>query len=256
MLELVKISVSLVFLVVASVYDYRSREVPNFIWILFIPIALALTVTEVFTSSLPFTLVLRFLISASISIAIFMAVFYLGFFGGADAKALIGLSLIVPWQPSLAKPLLGYALPLYPISIFDNAVLLSLLVLPYALLRNLFWKIGTGQEFFEGLESEASVKKACALIFCLKVKSSKIKPYDSVAEDTSVLPGGEVRKKLLLLRKLEDEEHQPVKHEGLPNYVFINVALPMILFITAGLVMALLIGDVIFWLIISLVFGR
>jgi len=254
-LEIAKILISLGFLIWASIEDYRTREVTNLIWVIFIPIALALTGFEILTSNIQYTLILRLFVVVGISAVIFIAVFYFGLFGGADVKALIALSLMLPWQPGLAKPLLDSLLPLFPLSIFINSMFLALFILPYALLRNLFWKVRTKQSLFEGLESETLFRKACSLILCYKVKSSKMKSYDSLAEKFSVSDEGMMRKKLVFSTRVEDMEPPSTDSKNLPQHVFVNIAMPTIVFITAGLVVSLLIGDIVFWLMIRLMFG-
>ena len=50
MLELVKAVASLTFLLVASYFDYREREVPDTVWVVFILATLPLTLIELYFS--------------------------------------------------------------------------------------------------------------------------------------------------------------------------------------------------------------
>ncbi len=93
-LEAIRILLSFSFLVVSSWYDFKTREVPNKIWILFAPSGFVLSILHYLLferSSLPIFWILSLFITVGISLAIF----YLGFFGGADAKALI---FSTPWR--------------------------------------------------------------------------------------------------------------------------------------------------------------
>ncbi len=73
--------------------DYRTREVSNKIWLAFAPIALAVNLTAFLLyepSQLP-----QYGVSFAITTAISLALFYGGGFGGADAKALMCIALIL-----------------------------------------------------------------------------------------------------------------------------------------------------------------
>jgi len=249
MLEHVKVAVSLLSLLAASYFDYKNREVPDVVWAMFAPSALSLTVIEVYLSNFSFSLIRGILLSASISAGAFITIFYLGFYGGADAKALISLSLAVPLPPSqLVSPMLGYVVPLFPVSILNNTLALAVLTLPYAPISNLLWRIKNKSPLFAGLESEPILKKVAACVFCVKKGKSKIKPYHSIAETVTVAPDGEVSRKISIAWRVE-EARSEVDYEALPPDVFVSFSLPMLLFITLGFVTALFLGDVVVWLV-------
>ena len=101
--ELSRIFASLLFLTISSWYDYKLREVPNRVWAFFAPTAFALISLQLCFDHLmganpvPVFWLLSFAVTAGISLLLF----YAGFFGGADAKALICMAIALPVYPSL-----------------------------------------------------------------------------------------------------------------------------------------------------------
>lgn len=227
---------------VASIYDYRTREVPNTVWKIALPISIGITTFEFMFSSPTVISALVTSLAIGIPTAIFIGVFYLGFFGGADAKALMTLSILIPFQPEIAQPFLG-VLPFFAMSIFNNSLLLSLLVIPYALVSNVMWKVRTQQALFEGFAGESVLKRIAATALCIKISSSSLKKYDFLAERGNEFGS----RRLILFQRLGDEEEpSTAKFENLPQYIFVSAGIPMIIFITAGFVVSLLVGDLIF----------
>ena len=105
-----RIIVSLAFLVYASWCDYKTREVSNSVWIVFAPIALLLTFAQLLFFP-PIGDVFQSMSYYGISVAITsvfsIALYYVGAFGGADAKALICIALAMPLPLSI-EPLSGF----------------------------------------------------------------------------------------------------------------------------------------------------
>jgi prepilin signal peptidase PulO-like enzyme (type II secretory pathway) len=94
-----------------------------------------------------------------------------------------------------------------------------------------------------------------------KVKVAELeKGHMYPLEDVSAEETGETERKLLVLPK--DEERETIvgrilnaKQEGkLPNDVWATLGLPLLVFITLGLIVSLVIGDLI-WLLLSLILG-
>jgi len=118
------------------------------VWAILAPSALALTAFQFFMSApeLLYTYVLSFAITSALALALF----YAGAFGGADAKALICLSLALPIYPMHLLQQPWFVSPLFPVTVFTNGVLLAALSVVYALFRNLLWKSKTKKGIFEG----------------------------------------------------------------------------------------------------------
>ncbi len=254
-LDVTRVAISLAFLTYASWSDYKTREVSNMVWMVFAPIALALTVVQFFILSPEslYTYVLSFAVTSILALALF----YTGAFGGADAKALMCLSLALPVPPLnfLQQP--WFISPLFPITVFTNGVLLAALSVIYALFRNILWKSKTNRGLFEGLEEESVGRKILTLLTGYKTKISTLKKREHLypLEDVYVNETGESRRKLLVFPK--DEEREDIiarllkaAEEELENEVLATPGLPLLIFITAGLIVALAYGDIV-WSILS-----
>ena len=241
-IELIKIISCLFFLIISSFHDYRDRRVPNKIFKIFTPIAATLTAIDILLATNPLTQLTNFTLNMAISLPIFYLIYYVGLFGGADAKIMITLSIAIPWPPKIVKPLIESNLPIFPISILNDTILSSVLTLPYALLSNLNWKIRKGQKLFEGLEKESLIKKISALVFCIKTEKARIRPYHMIAEDHG---------KIVLFRRVQEEDLSPKDLEGLPQSIFVTFSLPMLIFITIGFITAIYLGDFVIFLVRS-----
>jgi len=113
-------------LLYASVLDLRDRRVPVRTWYPMLVVAVPMVVLAYGALiSVDWTLAARYLALSLIFSAIFYLFAVLRLFGGADAYALIFISLCVPLFPF--PPLLGYPpLGFLPFSVLTNAVILNL----------------------------------------------------------------------------------------------------------------------------------
>lgn len=83
----------LIVFAVAAMQDYRKGEVSNKLW-LYAPVGLALTVVELALFS-PY--LFWYAVACMVFVAVFsLAMFFMGWVGGADSKALITLSVSFP----------------------------------------------------------------------------------------------------------------------------------------------------------------
>jgi preflagellin peptidase FlaK len=187
-----------------------------------------------------------------------LAVFYAGGFGGADAKALMCIALALPVYPGYLLPQpIGLFSPLFPLTIFTNSVLLGALSVFYALIRNLIWKTRNKGNLFNGLETESFGHKILALISGYKVNLSKLKAgHLYPLEDVEVSDDGEAKRKLMVFPKDEEKEEiisriiENKKEKRLEDGVWVTPGLPLLIFITAGLMVALAYGDII-WILLG-----
>jgi preflagellin peptidase FlaK len=260
----VRIIICLVFFVYTSWSDYKTREVSNNIWILFAPLAFALTFTELFLYKETSTM-LSYGISFSLTTAFALILFYSGGFGGADAKALICLALALPFYPqNLFTPLSREISPIsqtfFPFTVFSNSVLLAAATAIYMLFHNIFWHIKTGRKLFEeGYQNESLGRKILVLITGYKVSVNKLKEKWHLypLEDTEENPENGFKRKLVLIPKDEDRNMiverltKAVEAEKIQDTVWATPGLPMLIFITAGLIIALFFGDIV-WTCIRL----
>lgn len=255
-LDLIKVSVSAVSLTAASIYDIKFREVPDELWLLYGPTGLLLTVIQTVTNDLKLlqTAGLSLLVTSILSITIF----YLGLFGGADAKALICLSLTIPTPPTFKKTV--DTLPLFPITVFNNSVLTAALLTLAFLTYNLTWKLKTGKELFHDLESEPAYRKLTALMTGYKIEVGKLaeKQFTYPLEKVEIDEDGKVVRRLVLSARLEGDEEVERRlssMRGLNCEVWATPALPFLIFITLGFFLSLIAGDLIYTLIKTMFTG-
>jgi len=256
---------ALSFLFYASWSDYKTREVSNTVWILFAPLAFALAFLEIYIYE--FSQLSSYGICFGLTTAFAIILFYSGGFGGADAKALMCLALALPFHPeSLPSPLSGEISPIsqifFPITIFSNSVLLAAATAIYMLLRNIFRRQKTGERLFDkGHKDESFGRKILVLITGYKTSINKLKEKWHLypLEDVENVENG-FKRKLVVLPKDEGRNAiverlaEAVKRGVIRDGIWATPGLPMLIFITAGLIIALLLGDIV-WICISFLLG-
>jgi len=254
-----RVVLCLSFLIYASWSDHKTREVSNKVWVILGPLALALTGFQfLFYSSQPLQLLQSYVLSFAVTSVLAVAIFYAGGFGGADAKALMCIALALPVYPShLLSQAAEVFSPLFPLTIFTNSVLVGALSVFYVLFRNLLWKVRNGGGVFDGLETGSFGRKFLALVSGYKVELSKLKTgHMYPLEDVEVNDEGEAKRKLLVFPKDEEREEivsrilENVNEESLDGGVWATPGLPFLIFITAGLIVALAYGDIV-WILLS-----
>jgi len=265
-LTVASITVSLIILFYSSWSDHKTREVSNRVWAIYAPIALALTLSELLLfeqSQLPF-----YALSFGITTGIALLLFYVGGFGGADSKAFICIALALPFAPlALFTPLLADAISptsqiLFPITIFGNGVLFAAASCIYMILRNLIWHKKTRTKMFPGtLASESIGKKFLVLITGYKMSISKVKekwhifPMEDI-DDQDV----NLKRKLVIMpndegrEKIVDRLSTAAQENKIDSYIWATPGLPMLIFVTVGLVVALFLGDFV-WLLVRFILG-
>ncbi len=260
------IALSIIILLYASWRDHKAREVSNKVWLYYAPPALALSLAEILLfeqAQLPF-----YGLSFGITAGLSLLLFYAGGFGGADSKALMCLGLSLPFAPiALFVPILvGGLSPLmmmvFPLTVFSNAVLFAALTGVYMVARNVVWHRRNKTKMFSGtLASESAGKKLLVLITGYKMKVGKLKEKwhifpmedledkgDQVKRRLVVVPHDEGRDQIV--ERLDTAE----KTGKIDGYVWATPGLPMLIFVTAGLVVALVFGDLV-WMLVRFLLG-
>lgn len=259
-----KVAVSLILLLYASWSDYKTREVSNKVWIFYAPIALILSITEytIFNfSKLPL-----FGLSVGFTFLIAFLLFYSGGFGGADSKAFMCISLALPFStemlflPITPQGVSPLAQLLFPMVILSNSVLIAATSAGYILFRNIIQRIRQNKKFFEGsLKSESYGKKLVVLITGYRIPIQKLKEKWHIypMEDIEQTENTKIKRKLVIIPKDEgrneilDRLSKAIESKRISNYIWSTPGLPMLIFVTIGLLVALLFGDIV-WMLMSL----
>jgi preflagellin peptidase FlaK len=262
------VTVTLAFLLYASWSDYKTREVSNRVWAVYAPIAVALSLAEILLYDL--SKLAFFGLSFGLTAAFALLLFYAGGFGGADSKALMCIALALPFFP---EPLLTPVVPsgispisqiLFPVTILSNSVLIAAASGLYLLVVNLVRRASTGKALFEGtLAQESLGRKLVALITGQKVAINKLKakwhvyPMEDIEEENGENPP---KRKLVIIPRNESRDEivarlsRAAERGKIDPNVWATPGLPMLIFMTIGLIVALVFGDII-WIVISRLLG-
>jgi preflagellin peptidase FlaK len=263
-----RVAITLAILIYSSWSDYKTREVSNRVWAIYAPIALILSLSELaLYDSSKLTL---FALSVGITIGFAFLLFYSGGFGGADSKAFMCIAIALPFFPTilLTPILVGGLSPIsqiiFPITILSNSVLIAALSAVFLLLRNLVRKITTGKALFEGtLATESLGKKILVLVTGQKFSLATLKAKWHVypMEDITLEEGeNQFKRKLVIMPKDEGRDEvverlSKAAQEGkIDERVWATPGLPMLIFVTVGLILALSLGDIV-WLLIGSIIG-
>lgn len=257
------IALSLGFLSYSSWRDYKSREVSNRVWAYYAPIALVLTLAELLLFD--FSMLPYFGLSFGLTAFFAILLFYSGGFGGADSKAFMCIALALPFAPvALISPLLSDGISpmaqyIFPLTIFSNSVLFAAASGIYMIVRNVVWHKRNHKKMFAGSLAKQSVgKKILVLITGYKMKISVLKekwhvfPMEDIEETET---SEELTRKLSIVPK-EDGRDKMVERLSnaidagkIDGYIWATPGLPMLIFVTLGLIVALFIGDIV-WLLV------
>ncbi len=261
-IALIRTIVTLSFLLYASWSDYKTREVNNTLWIFFAPPAFALTFTELlfYNPSILHLYGLCFALTSAFAITLF----YLGGFGGADAKALMCLALALPFFPEkLPTPLSGQISIIskyfLPFTVFSNSVIIAAATAIYIFAYNLIIHRKSGTALFEEkYKNEPLWRKILVLITGYKVPIEKLKEkwHYYPLEDIKEKEENQLQRKLIIMPNDDEREAiverlaKAIEERKIQNRVWASPGLPMLIFITAGLIAALLFGDFV-WMFVS-----
>jgi len=257
-LDSLSVIVCITFLVLGSWSDLKTREVSNKLWAVSLPIVIAVTAVRIYVSS---GLLFLYVTSISLSIVVSLAIFEVGFFGGADAKAMICLGVALPLFPDMFHPILGYFHPFFPIIALTNGFLMSLLSILYVVAKNLGWKLHAREPLFQGFEKEHFLKKLLIVFSGYRVELAELKKEIHLIpiEDVEEAGGTPLRKMRLFVGAEADRDSvvsrlEKYASKGLvPSMVWVTPGLPMLVFISFGFVASLVLGDILFYAIFSIV---
>jgi archaeal preflagellin peptidase FlaK len=254
LLDLAALFLTVGVLIAASLSDLKTREVSNKFWLVYGQGAVLLFALRLIFSpdAIPILLV-----AGGATIVVAFLLFQFGVMGGADSKALMCLALALPVAPSFLTPLWQPPFVFYPfpIAILVNSFLLSIGSAVFLLARNLFKRASAGK-LFQGFERESVLRKALVLLTSYKTSFSVLesKPYLYPAEEVSVVDSKPVRQFHLVASAAEERDKlvtglENYKEQGLfSDGVWVTPGLPHLVFITASLMVTLVVGDLMMWL--------
>ncbi|KCZ72904.1 Flp pilus assembly protein, protease CpaA [Candidatus Methanoperedens nitroreducens] len=240
MLDILKISFCIPFLLYSCYSDIKTRRVTNNLWLVMLVGSIFFILYDVSREGIGYLPGL--FISTGFIFLLVYIFFQLGTFGGADAKSLIVLSLILPAYPTFQA--FGYIFPLnkplidiFALGIFGNAVLLTIVVPAGLAVLNII-KMGLHIDkpayIFVGYKSRISELsgKHVRLIQDYEVINGEVRFYFKRG-------GVEINEKNIL-------ELKALSEKGLiDEEVWVTPSLPFMIPITAGFLVAVSYGDLI-----------
>ncbi|MEM3439697.1 MAG: A24 family peptidase C-terminal domain-containing protein [Candidatus Bathyarchaeia archaeon] len=253
--EAASVSLSILAILIASLFDLKYREVPDKLWALYAPPAIALTAIRL--SGLGMA-VWPSIASMALTLALSLGLYRLGAFGGADAKAFICLALSMPLNPSMLPSGGNFFHPFFPLTVICNSYLLSLSSIAYMAARNLLWALrNPGRGAFDGLEGEPAWRKAAAVLTGYKMRLGELaaKAHLYYPMEEVILDGG-IRRRLRISFSAKEEPGDYFKRLaeilGESEEIWATPGLPLLAFVALGLLIALLHGDISHGLIIAI----
>ena len=215
----IRILSALTMLSIATIIDLWKREINDVLWIFFGVISVVLIFFE--------PNIINSLVSVAISLIIApvaLLIWRIGIFGGADALGLIVLAALAP-QFSFSGNIVT------PFTALTNAAIISITPIFLNLIRNIIIML-KHKNIFDGFE-ETRIKKITAVFLGYRAKNPKFSFSIEKIE-------GKHKKLDFSLHHAENTEFC-----NKPN-TWVTPGIPYILYITAGFVVQLFIGDIIF----------
>ena len=277
-LPLLRIIVVASFLIYACQLDVKTRRVPNKVWLIMIGVGTPFVLYDLATGGMAY--LIRLTISVVLIYSVMALIFYMGHymggtFGGADAKAIIVLSYIMPVYPQmnlmrLSFPLFGTPFGIDPLDILIYQGLSASTVIMFLLIS--LYSSFAFTSFFNGLLIFILIP-LIILIYNLRyfnlkeVRENPILIFFSYRSKISDLKGKHVRlihdfngEKGKVVRKfkfsgvkLDDEmigKLEKWKKKGkIGEEVWVQALLPFMIAITLGFFTAVVFGNLMFVLV-------
>ena len=230
-LDVTRFIVGIVILTYASYTDIKTRRASNILWVIMGSIGAILLVIQYFTINFenPF-----YLIFIPIMIALMYVLFQLRLiFGGADAKAIMALAILVPFAPKILDfPILEASAISMPGSwiVFSNSVVVFLLI-PLSLL--IFNLAKRHIEF-----------PHCVLGYRMAVSKAKEKfvwPLEKVVDG---------KRKFAYMPKEFDAEDEIEKLENIGiKEIWVTPKIPFMIPLLVGFICTFILGDILSYLV-------
>jgi preflagellin peptidase FlaK len=237
-------------LLYACYSDLKTRTVANEVWLLMIAVGIPLAIYNLFLYGIPFLIRLVFSVFSTFLLAYLF--FNLNLFGGADAKSLISIAVLIPVNP-LSTSLIFDPLP-FAITVLFNGAIISAIVPPSMFFYNL------GDLHSKMLRTDlklAFIGYKMRIETLAKAKHKHLKLLHSYESEEGSGNAGTVKRKLIFGgAEIDDEMIDTLKQyrtQGkISEDVWVTPGLPYMLFITAGFFVALFYGNVILHILTAL----
>ncbi len=239
-----RILVAVLTMFYASMKDYQTREVSDWVWMASVPACLLLDGLELYLGDLS---VVAFLASLAVALIIGFALSYVGFFGGADAMALLLVAAAFPSYLNVPEFLLARVLFLPIVFVFFSSVILSVLY-PLSILVSNLNDLRKGRHLLRGLDVKRWLAK---LVLYATVRRVNLKQLHGSlrylpAEKVELQEGVPVRKPVYFVHAEADVDELSEKLESYSQLyaegVLASPTIPMVVLLSVGFLLANLVG--------------
>lgn len=242
---ILKFLISAACLSIASYSDWKTREIDDRIWLILGISGLGLSAADLALGGTGRSLFFAIL-SVFTAFSLGFLLYRIGFIGGADAKALLALGLTFPVYP--LNDYIYPVLPIHPVmmlTIIDNILVLASLTFLFHLSRNLL-SASKGEKLFNYKISYW--KKILLLVSAVKLDIRKTDWDKNFPLERPNFSEEPYRVDLTVLPNIHEEVDKGSLIRGLetgllPSKIWASPGLPMVIFITLGLVVSLFYGD-------------
>lgn len=228
-LDIIRLFVGIIILTYASYTDIKTRRASNLLWLIMGSIGGILLVVQYFT--IGFGDKTFYLLFIPIMIALVYAFFQMRLiFGGADAKALMALAILLPMHPSINQfPIWGESFMPASWTIFSNSIIIFLFIPLSLLIFNI---------------AKRNIKFPHALLgYKMSIKTAKEKfvwPLEKIVDGK--------RKFAYMPKEFDaDEEFDKFEKFGI-NEIWITPKVPFMIPLLVGFICSYIFGDILYYL--------
>jgi preflagellin peptidase FlaK len=227
LLDLIRFITGFIILSYASYTDIKIRKAENYLWLIMGGVGVALILIQYFLSD-GFNTQLNYLIFIPIMIGLMYLFFQLRLlFGGADAKALMALAILMPIYPSFeGLPLFKSLMPFSWI-VFTNSVILFLFIPLSLLVINIVNRNFSFPHCFLGYKM--SIKKA---------KEKFVWPLERIVD-------GKLKFSYIPYSFDSNEDYEEFEKIGIKD-IWVTPKVPFMIPMLAGFICAFYLGDILF----------
>jgi len=245
MIAAVRVSLSIAMFGYASYRDVKTREVSDFVWILFGGLGVVLDIFEVYVGTLG---IAQLFIAVGFMVIFALLAGHLGLFGEADLLAFVVVGLLNPAAPTLGHQPILFNPFFFPLSVISNAVLIGASGAVVILLYNLRYK---RSQLFNGYVGASHSTRLLLLFTGVRRRLDSIRgpPYEYPLEKI----GEEGMVSLVVRPDIGDDEGASKTLRRLREMgrktVWVSYSLPFLLILGVGYLSVIVFGDIALWLV-------
>jgi len=232
-INIIRFLTGILILTFASYTDIKTRQASNILWLVMGFIAIILIIVQYFSIGLknPY-----YLIFIPIMIGLVYLLFQMRIiFGGADAKALMAIAILVPFEPSIAGfPISKGSFMPFSWSIFQNSLIIFLLIPMSLFVFNIIKRNIKFPYAFLGYKIDIKI-----------ARKRFVWPLEKIID-------GERRFAYMPKDFDTGDEFDKFEKEGITE-IWVTPKVPFMIPLLFGFIISFIFGDILFYLINSLI---